>query len=84
MKLDNCPNCNASFKGDPIPPDVQHHYGVTHYSRRIAIYDEGRDCTVGWRCPDCHHFIARDQQEVEAVTDPVFFTRNNESEERER
>lgn len=48
-----CPHCGANFQGDPIPEESQHLYGATHYSRKIGIYDQVRDRTVEWMCPDC-------------------------------
>jgi len=26
-----------------------------HFGREIGIYDQGRDRTIAWRCPDCDH-----------------------------
>jgi hypothetical protein len=48
-----CPICGSSLQGDPIPSENQHLYGATHFSRKIGIYDTGRDRTVEWQCPDC-------------------------------
>ena len=49
---DDCAEQKARFEGRCycFP------YGdATHGSRRIGIYDRGRDRTVAWRCPDCGH-----------------------------
>lgn len=51
---DQCPHCGAQLQGDPIPLDQRELYGATHFSRKISIYDMGRDMTVSWRCPDCN------------------------------
>lgn len=51
---DICPLCKADLTGEPIPEESREFYGThTHFSRRIGIYDQRRDCTVAWRCPDC-------------------------------
>lgn len=51
---DTCPLCGADLTGEPIPPESREHFGGhAHGSRRIAIYDPGRDRTVAWQCPDC-------------------------------
>ncbi len=52
---DVCPHCDTDLQGDPIPKDQTKYYGtVTHYSRRIGLYDSDRDRTFAWQCPDCH------------------------------
>ena len=48
-----CPFCHVSLQGDPIPEELQRHYGATHGSRKIAIYSREEDRTVKWQCPDC-------------------------------
>ncbi len=25
------------------------------FGRAIGLYDRDKDCTVGWKCPDCGH-----------------------------
>jgi hypothetical protein len=57
---DHCPKCNADLQGDPIPEKSRHLYGATHFSRRMALYDQGRDRTVAFKCPDCGHEWARE------------------------
>lgn len=52
---DNCPNCNTTLIGDPIPLEDVTNYSGTHWRREIGIYDMGQDRTVAWRCPDCAH-----------------------------
>jgi hypothetical protein len=56
--LDNCPKCNTSFIGDPIPDDIIENYAGTHWRREIGI-DGGMmgiyDGVVAWECPDCKH-----------------------------
>ena len=49
-----CPLCHADLTGVPIPKQHRQHYGkATHFQRRIGIYDNERDMTVAWQCPDC-------------------------------
>jgi len=58
-----CPHCHADLRAGPIPVGALHLYGDTptcdrcgqpaHYSRVMGIYDQRRDQTVAWRCPDC-------------------------------
>lgn len=50
---ENCPHCLAELQGDPIPEDSQKLYGATHFSRKIGLYDQTKDRTVKWMCPDC-------------------------------
>lgn len=52
---DECPN-GCSLIGKPIPEEHRDLYGegVTHFSRAIGIYDQLRDRTVEWACPDCN------------------------------
>lgn len=51
-----CPKCQASLQGEPIPLAQQEAYGgVTHFDRRIAVYDRDLDRTMAWKCPDCGH-----------------------------
>ena len=51
---EKCPSCKANLRGKPIPEKYQQYYGnLTHYSRLISVYDENRDCTIAWKCPDC-------------------------------
>lgn len=62
-KLDNCPKCNASFIGGPIPPEFIHHYSPPHFYRREIGIDGGfigvYDGIVAYRCPDCGHEFPR-------------------------
>lgn len=64
---DTCPLCHADLTGEPIPEASREHFGgATHGSRRIAIYDRGRDRTVAWQCPDCGGTWERDTIRQEA------------------
>lgn len=62
---ENCPECGADFKGDPIPEESRQHYGTsTHFSRVIGIdgdYIGLYDGIVAWQCPDCGHEFPRSQ-----------------------
>lgn len=50
-----CPSCGVDFQGAAIPEEHWHLFGARHGSRKIGIYDLGRDRTVAWHCPDCKH-----------------------------
>lgn len=53
MSDDQCPN-GCDLTGGPIPPEDQHLYGQTHYSRKIGIEVWGvYDGVLYWKCPDC-------------------------------
>jgi len=64
-----CPACGADLRSTPIPVASLHLYGDTptcdgcglssHFSRLIGVYDERRDRTDHWRCPDCGHVTPR-------------------------
>ena len=52
--LDNCPACNVSLIGDPIPQEWLADYSGTHWRREIGIEDPAiYDGVSWWRCPDC-------------------------------
>lgn len=58
---DHCPNCGASFQGEPIPEKHRELYGdETHFGRLITIYDIYADRTTQFRCPDCGYTWDRD------------------------
>jgi hypothetical protein len=44
-----CPHCYVDLRSPIGPP----------FKREIGIYDEDRDCTVDFRCPDCEKSIER-------------------------
>jgi hypothetical protein len=52
---DQCPKCRSDLTGSPIPKQDSQYYpeGSTHFSRIVSVYDQSRDCTVAWECPDC-------------------------------
>ena len=54
---ENCPNCNKSFRGDPIPESQQIMFGgATHFSLKIGIEDSAiYDGTIAWVCPECDY-----------------------------
>lgn len=61
--MNNCPKCNVSLQGDPIPKDLQDLYLASHYGRQIGIdggYMGIYDGIVAIRCPDCDHEWPRD------------------------
>lgn len=52
----NCPHCDVSLIGDPIPEEqIEFFSGRTHWMRQIGIYDRDTDRMTAWRCPDCGH-----------------------------
>lgn len=54
MELNNCPHCNASLLGDPIPLDILENYDGTHWKREIGLEYPGiYDGTWEFQCPDC-------------------------------
>lgn len=54
--MDNCPKCNVSLIGDPIPDDIKEHYSATHWRREIGVeIPELYDGVWYWKCPDCGH-----------------------------
>lgn len=56
MTRDNCPGCDVSLIGDPIPNDIAHMYGGTHWRRDIMIEVRGvYDGGLYFVCPDCDH-----------------------------
>ncbi|WP_079913006.1 hypothetical protein [Paenibacillus sp. 32352] len=55
-----CPYCGANLQGAPIPLESQKNYGATHFSRKIAYYDEVLDRTTAFICPDCGGQWSRD------------------------
>lgn len=61
-EYDNCPKCNVSFQGEPIPKDIAEHYSGTHWRREIGIdggYIGIYDGVVAYMCPDCKHLFPR-------------------------
>ena len=62
--FDNCPKCESSFIGEPIPAkDVDFFGGKTHFRREIGI-DGGMmgiyDGIVAYKCPDCGYLFPID------------------------
>lgn len=65
-----CEKCGSDFDGGPIPEDIRESYEQPwRWSRVIAVYDQRRDCTVAYRCPDCGHEVPRSADEIRAVED---------------
>ncbi len=49
-----CKKCGADFLDKEIPLEHREHYGdSTHFSRRMAFYDQDLDRTTSYGCPDC-------------------------------
>lgn len=56
QELDQCPHCDASMIGDPIPEDKRDEYygGATHFRRNIGVEVQGvYDGILYYQCPDC-------------------------------
>lgn len=56
----SCPKCGA---------DLRNHESGPPFKREIGIYDQFRDCTVAWQCPDCDHQWKRVLPKVPKKTD---------------
>ncbi|EPR27524.1 hypothetical protein QWV57_08595 [Geobacillus zalihae] len=57
-----CPYCGANLQGDPIPKELQKHYGnATHFSRKIGISSLEKDRVIKWQCPDCKQEWEREE-----------------------
>ena len=57
---ENCPKCNSSWIGDPIPQKYLEYYSGTHWKREIGIdggYMGIYDGLVAIRCPDCGEYF---------------------------
>lgn len=53
----NCPHCNISLLGDPIPQEYidKGYYSGTHWKREIGIEDPSKyDGVYYYQCPDCN------------------------------
>lgn len=52
---DQCPFCEESLQGEPIPEESRHLYGgKTHYSLRITVQITGvYDGGLYYQCPSC-------------------------------
>lgn len=60
--MNNCPKCNSSWLGEPIPEDIRHHYSGTHWERQIGIDGDHLgiyDGIVALQCPDCKAVVPR-------------------------
>jgi hypothetical protein len=56
----SCPKCGA---------DLRDHETGPPFKREIGIYDQFRDRTVAWQCPDCDHQWPRVFPQVKPKTD---------------
>lgn len=62
--MDNCPKCNSSWIGEPIPKHMVKHYAGTHWKREIGIdggYMGIYDGIVAYLCPDCKEYVPRNE-----------------------
>jgi hypothetical protein len=54
VEMDNCPKCKISLIGAPIPQEDRELFGgASNFRREIGIYDQRKDMTVAYECPDC-------------------------------
>jgi len=68
--MDNCPKCNASFIGDPIPEEMLEHYSGTHWRKDIMIDGDEMgiyDGCVAMRCHECSHEFPRGDSKVALI-----------------
>ena len=64
--IDQCPHCGVSLIGAEIPEAIREQYGMaTHFRREVGIYDQRRDRTVAWCCPDCQRTWPREEPRVQ-------------------
>jgi hypothetical protein len=54
--MDNCPHCNKSLIGEPIPEEARHLYSTPyHWTLEIGVvYPEKYDGIWEYRCPFCN------------------------------
>jgi predicted Zn-ribbon and HTH transcriptional regulator len=53
-KCPDCPECNASWIGTPIPEKSRDFFGgKSHFSRLCGIETDEYDGVSRWQCPDC-------------------------------
>ena len=50
---EHCPHCGVSLQGAPIPPESQHNYHGTHYSRALVQQGQRDSEPQEYVCPDC-------------------------------
>jgi len=56
----SCPKCAANWIGAPIPADIREFYYPPYFFKReVGLYDQGRDITVAYKCPDCQTVFDR-------------------------
>ena len=58
----NCPHCNVSRDGGPIPEKIRQHYGPPYrWSNIIGISSLDLDRTIGYQCPNCKTGFKREE-----------------------
>lgn len=61
--MNACPNCKASWIGEPIPEDQREFFGgATNFKREIYVTVQGQDRWSTIMCPDCKFEIKREEQ----------------------
>jgi transposase-like protein len=74
--MDNCPKCNSSWIGDPIPENIREHYSPPYcWKREIGI--SWNDRVQQWMCPDCNTKFSRWTNE-EVIETPNIETKDVE------
>lgn len=59
--LENCPKCEADWRGELIPRESQWLFGdARFFSRVIGISSLQQDRCIAWQCPDCSACWDRD------------------------
>jgi hypothetical protein len=78
---DNCPNCNASFIGDPIPEDIVSDYMGTHWRNEIGIDGSHLgiyDGIVAFKCHNCGYEFPRGNSDWALSLFNKYLERKNE------
>jgi predicted RNA-binding Zn-ribbon protein involved in translation (DUF1610 family) len=56
-----CSSCGTDLVGEEIPVNIRHLYSPPYYWKRmIGLYDQSKDRTTHYQCPDCHFIWERD------------------------
>lgn len=67
--MNNCPHCNVSLLGGPIPEELRKHYSPPYFWRREIghEYPEKYDGVWEWSCPDCNGTWPSEVQKLKRI-----------------